>query len=865
MTHTTDGHDPGNHPDDLRDDAEASLDSEMTDSTDESDDAVAEPADESVDDDDAVSESAPGSAFEPNMAELWPRIRQVLADQKGGGLTVKALARNLKMDSIQTIGLRRAVKRLVKSGKLFLAKGKTVVLPAHAMKHVPERLVNREKPEPEKFIRGIFKRHPRGFGFVRPMDKLGSGTKAFDLFVAPGDVGDTATGDEVLVKRIPGSKFKDKSSKEARIVKILKRSAGKFVGTYFEEHGRAWVRLDGIKFDQPLELGDPGAKRVVDGDKIAVEITRYPTSERRGTAVIVAVLGQHGTPGVETQMILHAFEYVTEFPEPVAEEARAQARMFEALLAENKFTNRTDFRDDLIVTIDPATARDFDDAISLHQYENGHWRLRVHIADVSAFVEPGTILDDEAKRRGNSVYLPDLVIPMLPEVISNSLASLQAGEPRLAVTVEIHFDALGVVTGSEVHRSVINVRQRFAYEQAFTVMMTPPEAPVPGIEVTDEVRRLVERMHRLAMILRKRRFRRGALELNLPEIALSLNIDGTAKEAHLVSHDESHQVIEEFMLAANEAVARQLTQADIPFLRRAHPEPDQLKLRDLATFVEEVGYHLNDPQDRFELQRLLRESAGSPEEHAIHYALLRSFKQATYTPEVIGHYALASKDYCHFTSPIRRYPDLVSHRQILDVIRGKKPFSDYDELFNIGESCTATEKKAEKAERELVKLKILLYLQHHVGEIFEAIITGVEDYGFYAQLVLWPIDGLVRLETLPSDGLWYYEEASRSMIAKRGGQRYRLGDRVRLRVVDADPERRDLLLMPADVPWDSSRSLIRPATAPVRGGRPGPARKPVDSASGSPRGSGQKSRNAPPAKGKSQGRIRGAKKTRKKR
>ncbi|MFM1801108.1 MAG: Ribonuclease [Planctomycetota bacterium] len=819
---------------------------------------VGQPAGDSPDD---PQNSEPEN---PNP-DFWPRIQQVLSDNKTPALTVKALARRLELDTVQTIAMRRLVKKLIQSGKLVLGGGKTVSLPVRTIASQPERIVKREKTgnDAEPLIRGIFKRHPRGFGFVRPMDKLGSGTKAFDLFVPPDQVGDTASGDEVLIKRVRGSKMRGKSSSEARIVKILKRSAGRFVGTYYEERGRAWVRIDGIQFDQPLELGDPGAKRVQDGDKIAVEITRYPTIDRRGTAVIVAVLGQHGEPGVETQMILHAFELEPEFPEPVQEEARAQARMFEALLGENRFTNRTDFREDLIVTIDPATARDFDDAISLHQYENGHWRLRVHIADVSAFVETGSLLDDEAARRGNSVYLPDLVIPMLPEIISNSLASLQAGEPRLAVTVEIHFDPDGVVTGSEVHRSVILVRQRFSYEQAFAVMMAPPDVNVPELEVATEVRALLERMLRLAMMLRKRRFRHGALELNLPEIALSLKMDGSAKEAHLVVNDESHQVIEEFMLAANEAVARQLTQADIPFLRRAHPEPDPLKLRELAVFVNEVGFHLQDPQNRFELQRLLKESAGQPEEHAVHYALLRSLKQASYTPEVIGHYALASKDYCHFTSPIRRYPDLVSHRQILDLIRGRRPLSDFDQLQTIGEQCTATEKKAEKAERELVKLKILLYLQHHVGEVFEAIITGVEEYGFYAQLVQWPIDGLVRLETLPIESLWYYESASRSFIAKRGGQRYRLGDRVRLRVIDADVDRRDLLLMPAEVPWDASKMLIRPVSSPVRGGRPGPARKP-ESDSGKNRKNGLKSKSSGP-RGKSQGRIRGAGKSRKKR
>ena len=796
--------------------------------------------------------------------QVWPKIRQILQDHKGQGLTLRALARRLELDSVGMIELRRVIKKLIKAGRLEMTSGKNLVLPvAKLAKKEPKRIINRTTGEPEKLIRGIFKRNPRGYGFVRPMEKLGAGTKAFDLFIPPDDTGDAATGDEVLVKRLRQAKGPGDRAGEGRIVKILKRSAGKFVGTYLEDRGRAWVRVDGTQFDAPLELGDPGAKRVKPGEKIAVEITRYPTTDRPGSAVIVAVLGQHGEPGVETQMILHAYELDPHFPEPVQEEARAKARIFEALLADNKFPNRTDFRNDLIVTIDPATARDFDDAISLHQYENGHWRLRVHIADVSTFVEPGSILDSEARQRGNSVYLPDLVVPMLPEIISNSLASLQAGEPRLAVTVEIHFNPEGVVTGAEYHRSVIQVRQRFAYEQAYAVMMAPPGEIPPGIEVSAEVRSLLDRMFRLAMILRQRRFRRGALEMNLPEVAISLNDDGSAKEAHLVSHDESHQVIEEFMLAANEAVARRLSQAEIPFLRRAHPEPDPQKLADLAVFVSEVGFNVADPQNRFELQRLLRESSGHPEEHAVHYALLRSMKQAQYTPENIAHYALASKDYSHFTSPIRRYPDLVSHRQLLDIIRGRKPFSDFDELANIGEECTATERKAAKAERELVKLKILLYLQNHVGEVFEAIITGVEDYGFYAQLVQWPIDGLVRTETLSSENLWYYDESSRSIIGKRGGQRYRLGDRLRLRVIDADIDRRDLLLMPADLPYDATKVVIRRTASPVRGGRPGER----------PNGPSREGGNNRPfrpkfgaPKGKSQGRIRGGgKKSRKKR
>jgi ribonuclease R len=807
-------------------------------------------------------------------SDLWPRARAILKDHTGQGMTVKALARRLNLDSDGLVELRRAARRWIKSGRMEVSGAKLLSLPTRGSgAKAPKKLLDRPGAEKEsaKLVRGVFKRHHRGFGFVRPMDKLGSGTKAFDLFVPPDETGDAATGDEVLVKRVPSRKFgrtagPGKESTEARIVKILKRSAGQFVGTYYAERGKSWVRIDGSQFAEPLELGDPGAKRVREGDKIAVEITRYPTVDRRGAAVIVAVLGRHGEPGVETQMILHAYELNPEFPELVQAEARAQARLFEAMLADGKFPNRKNFRDELTVTIDPVNARDFDDAISLHRYENGHWRLMVHVADVSAFVESGSALDDEARRRGNSVYLPDLVVPMLPEVISNSLASLQTGEPRLSVTVEIHFTPEGIVTGSEVHRSVILVDHRFTYEQAYQVMMTPPETPLDGQDVREEIRRLIERMHKLAMILRERRFRRGALELNLPEIALSLDDDGHAKTAQLVSHDESHQVIEEFMLAANEAVAGRIGKSETPFIRRAHPDPEPLKLRELATFAEEVGYHVADPENRFELQRLLKETAGRPEEHAIHYALLRSLKQARYTPEEIGHYALASKDYCHFTSPIRRYPDLVSHRQVLDLIRGKRPFSDFDELYAIGEDCTKSERKAAAAERELVKLKILLYLQDHVGEVFEAVITGVEDYGFYAQLVLWPIDGLVRLERLGADSLWYFEEASRSLVAKRGGKRYRLGDRVRLRIVDVDVEGRDLHMAPAEFPWNDSMIVAR-TRFPVQGGRPGPRKAVEGGEDSSKRRRVTDARGKPvvPRRGPSQGRIRAAKKSRKRR
>ncbi len=373
------------------------------------------------------------------------------------------------------------------------------------------------------------------------------------------------------------------------------------------------------------------------------------------------------------------------------------------------------------MTIDPATARDFDDAISLSRDEKGYWSLGVHIADVSHFVKAGSALDRTAKHRGTSVYLPDRVIPMLPEILSNSLASLQAGRTRYTVSALLEFNAEGILTSKEFARSAIRVDHRFTYEQAMAVMKDPG-AEHPG--VAPAVAAMLGRMLELAMILRRRRFARGALELNLPEVEIDLGESGEVTGAHLAVNDQSHQVIEEFMLAANEAVAAALSAQEILFLRRAHPDPEPFKLDEFAEFARSLGLQLDQPQSRFELQRILAETAGKPEEYAVHYGLLRSLKQANYTPEPEGHYALASDDYCHFTSPIRRYPDLQVHRQLVAWLEGKKPSSRHDELVVLAEHCTRTERRAEAAERELIRVKLLTYLEGRIGDSFHAVIIG---------------------------------------------------------------------------------------------------------------------------------------------
>ncbi len=603
-----------------------------------------------------------------------------------------------------------------------------------------------------------------------------------------------------------------------------------FVGTYFERGGNGYVRVDGTTIHDPVFVGDPGAKGAKPGDKIALEMVRFPTPYLEGEGVVTEVFGPRGTPGVDTIGVIRAFNIPDVFDESVLDEARAQARGFD----EAKVENRLDLREVLTLTIDPATARDFDDAISLSRDDRGFWSLGVHIADVSHFVRPDTALDREARHRGTSVYLPDRVIPMLPEVISNSLASLQAGKTRYTMSALLEFNDEGIRTDMRFARSAIRVAQRFSYEQAFPVMNAPAE-PHEGVE--PEVASQLGLMLELAMVLRKRRFARGALELNMPEIEIDLGAEGQVVGAHLASHDASHQVIEEFMLAANEAVATHLSSLDVAFLRRGHADPDPRKLDDFAEFVQSLGIKLDQPQSRFELQRILAETADKPEAYAVHFGLLRSLKQATYTPEPEGHYALASDNYCHFTSPIRRYPDLQVHRQLAILLDGKRPKTHFDELIVLAQHCTRTERRAEAAERELVKIKLLTFLESKIGESFHALIVGVENFGLFCRLVELPAEGLVHVSSL-GDDFYYLEAGTHTLIGRRSGRRFRLGDRIEVKIVRVDVDRRELDLIfpesgPVAVASDDEESILTSVRAnPPRAGRSPRTTPPKDKAKG---------------------------------
>src|SRR5438309_2863775 len=683
------------------------------------------------------------------------------------------IGRKLDLTASQRVALRKILRELERAGEIARIRKNRYVLPAEA-----------------DLVAGKLSIHPAGYGFLSP-EKSGEP----DVFIAAENIGTAMHGDRVVARvsrDTPSDRIKGR--REGRVIRILERAHNTIVGTLQRSRNFYYVVPDDPRFVHDVYVGSVAAvsndRESEDaanvGDKVVVRLGAWESRHVNPEGEIIEVLGPASAPGVDVLSIIRKYHLPTEFPSDVLEQAERIPERVEA----QQIAGREDLRNQFIVTIDPDDARDFDDAINVEKLPNGGWQLGVHIADVAAYVAPGSALDREARRRGNSVYLPDRVIPMLPERLSNGVCSLKPEVDRLTHSVFINFDKRGVAKSARFARSVIRSAHRLTYKGAYSILTAAPRD------------RLGEQLHlawEFAALLRRKRFEHGALDLDFPEVKVLVDTDGKPVRLERVENDESHQLIEEFMLAANEAVARELKKRTIPTIYRVEENPDLEKLAEYREFVLGFNYRVGDVTHRAELQRLLAAIRGKPEEQALKVGLLKSLKRARYSPQPLGHYGLAKANYLHFTSPIRRYADLVVHRALArdPAGRGRRPgrstsaprHPDMAEIASIAEHISVTERTAADAEIDAVQMKKLEFFQRqldaHNPQIFRASIVDVRNYGLMVELPDALITGLIHVSSL-TDDFYLFEPARRQLIGRRSRKRFSVGGELSVFVARVD-------------------------------------------------------------------------------
>lgn len=648
--------------------------------------------------------------------------------------------------------------------------------------HVRDRYGNetadREQSVPEGTVKeGIFIGHPKGFGFVEIEGE------EEDIFIPEEDTGTAVHHDRVRVVIREG--HKEGKRREGVVTKILERGMTEVVGTYQSNRDYGFVISDNPKFSKDVFIPRKDSRGVKDGDKVVAAITDYGSKNKSPEGKITENLGNCRAPGTDILAIVKSFGIPSEFPERVINQAnRVPDHVLEA-----DFDGRMDLRHVQMVTIDGEDAKDLDDAVSLTK-EDGIYHLGVHIADVSNYVQGGSALDREALKRGTSVYLADRVIPMLPERLSNGICSLNQGVDRLTLSCLMDIDEQGNVVSHKIAETVICVDERMSYTDVKNILEdTDPEA-------RERYAKLIPMfflMKELSAILRSSRHSRGSIDFDFPESKIILNATGRAIDVKPYEANVATRIIEDFMLLANETVAKEYCRGDYPFVYRTHENPDPEKVESLLALIHNQGISIQKAKEEItpkEIQSILESIEGLPNEPLISRLALRTMKQARYTTECSGHFGLAARYYCHFTSPIRRYPDLQIHRIIRDNLRGRLQregkTEHYREILDeVARQSSVCERRADDAERESDKLKKAEYMSYHLGEVFEGIISGVTGWGFYVELPN-TVEGLVHVNTMRDD-YYAFDQDTYELRGDLTKKVYRLGQKIKVRVEDADP------------------------------------------------------------------------------
>ena len=695
-----------------------------------------------------------GERMEHTFEKRKKVIYDLICDDLYVPMKLKEIAMLLQIPREQRRELKEVLEALEADGKIYVSKkGKYV------------------KGQPQ-YLKGIFQANLRGFGVVLREDEE-------DVFIPEENINGAFQGDEVefLITKSPEGR-----RKEGKIVRVVSHGTTKVIGLYEKSKSFGFVRPDNQRFLKDIYIPAGKEKGAMTGHKVVVELTSYGGENMKPEGKVVEIIGHINDPGTDIMSIVKGYDMPVEFPEKVLNQAERVGKD----VSEADMAGRMDLRDWQMVTIDGEDAKDLDDAVSLTEVENG-WKLGVHIADVTNYVQEKSALDREALKRGTSVYLADRVIPMLPHKLSNGICSLNAGENRLALSCIMTVDKKGEIVDHVIAETVIRVDQRMSYTSVAKILEAQDEKERQKYE---KLVPMFEQMAEVSGLLRERRKKRGAIDFDFPETKMILDEQGRPVELKPYERNVATKMIEDFMLAANETVAEEYFWREIPFLYRTHEAPEEDKVKKLSTFINNFGYHIhmgNEIRPK-EIQKLLEKVEGTPQEALISRLALRSMKQARYTPENAGHFGLAAQYYTHFTSPIRRYPDLQIHRIIKENLRGRLSddrMAHYEKILpEVATQSSEMERRAEEAERETVKLKKVEYMQDRIGEEFEGVISGITKWGAYVELPN-TIEGLVHVVNMKDDHYEYREEQY-ELVGEHFRNVYKLGQRVRVRVLGAD-------------------------------------------------------------------------------